>query len=109
MIERIHSSSLQVHPQSLASARNEPRLGEYLLEHRDVTSLVVELIVSFQHIRRHEPLDCAGHVSIQRQGRERRLCSQARISDQPEANHRRLTPIKSRSSDSDHPNSDISI
>jgi hypothetical protein len=30
----------------------------------------IELIVSFQHIRCHEPLDCADHVSIQRQGRK---------------------------------------
>jgi hypothetical protein len=69
----------------------------------------MELIVSFQHIRCHEPLDRAGHVSIQRQGRERRVCSQAHISDQPKAKHRRPTPMKSCSSDSDHPNSEISI
>jgi hypothetical protein len=40
MIERTHSSSLQVHSQTLAFTPNEPRLGEHLLEHRDVTSLV---------------------------------------------------------------------
>jgi hypothetical protein len=40
MIERTHSSSLQVHSQSLAFAPNEPRLGEHFLEHQDVASLV---------------------------------------------------------------------